>query len=345
MARIGWDDQLVIDAWVEFMRVNQNRSRRTLEAYRLALTRLQEFAREAAGRVSILELDGEQLELFTGLWLHKRGVVARSRKPYISAVRGFFQWCRERGHIDMNAAAALGHPRTGKPLPNVISLADAERLMNAPDLGTFKGIRDSAILHLLVGAGLRVSGLCRLNEGDLYRDTMSGRSRLFIRVIEKGEKERVLPLPREAEAILMVYLGHEELADIDRNTLDRRGRADKVLFVSTRNSTVAEHAYRGEERRLGRQSVHDLVQTYGAPLGIPAKHLHPHALRHLYGTELTEGDVPTLSVQDLMGHADPKSSAVYTALSVRKKTRIVDQHSPLAKLRTPVSEMLKRLPG
>lgn len=343
--KTGWTDGQVVDAWVEFMRLNQNRSRRTLEAYRLALTRLQEFARETAGRVSILELDGEQLEVFTGLWLHKRGVVARSRKPYISAVRGFYQWCVERGHIDKNAAVALGHPRTGKPLPNVISLANAERLMNAPDLGTFKGIRDSAILHLLVGAGLRVSGLCRLNEGDLYRDAVNGRSRLFIRVMEKGEKERVLPLPREAEAILMVYLGHEELAEIDRDTVDRRGHADRVLFVSTRNSTVSEHAYRGEERRLSRQSVHDLVQAYGTPLGIPAKHLHPHAMRHLYGTELTEGDVPTLSVQDLMGHADPKSSAVYTALSVRKKTGLVDAHSPLAKMRTPVSEMLKRLPG
>lgn len=345
MARNGWSDGQVIDAWVEFMRLNQNRSRRTLEAYHLALTRLQEFARETVGGMSILDLDGEQLELFCGLWLHKRGVVARSRKPYISAVRGFYQWCRERGHIDKNAAGALGHPKTGKPLPHVISLADAERLMNAPDLATFKGIRDSAILHMLVGAGLRVSGLCRLNEGDLYRDTIKGRSRLLVRVIEKGEKERVLPLPREAEAILMVYLGHEELAEIDRNTLDRGGRPDKVLFVSTRNSTVSEHAYRGEERRLSRQSVHDLVQAYGTPLGIPSKHLHPHALRHLYGTELTEGDVPTVSVSDLMGHADPKSTAVYTSLSVRKKVRIVDEHSPLAKLRTPVSELLKRLPG
>lgn len=331
---------------MEFMKLNQARSARTIEAYRLALVRLQEFAASAAGGVvdSITELDGEALELFCGLWLHRKGVVARSRKPYISAVRGFFLWCRERGHIDQNAAAALAHPRTGRRLPQVISLANAERLMNAPDLGTFKGIRDSAILHLLVGAGLRVSGLVSLNEGDLHRDVIGGRSRMFLRVIEKGDKERLVPLPREAESILLVYLGHEELADIDRDTLDRHGRADKVLFVNTRNTTVAEHDHRGEERRLSRQAVHDLVQAYGQKLGIPVAHLHPHAMRHLYGTELTEEDVPTLTVQSLMGHADPKTTAIYTELSIRKKVRVVDEKGPLAKMKTPVSEMLKRLP-
>jgi len=341
MASRGWSDDLAIDAWMEYMRMNQNRSPRTLEAYRLAMSRLKEFMQ---GR-PIMEATGEELDVFCGLWLHRKGVVARSRKPYISAVRGFYLWCQVRGLIDSNTAKALEHPRTGLSLPNVITLANAERLMNAPDLATFKGIRDSAILHVLLGAGLRVSGLVGLNEGDLYRDTLNGRSRMYLRVTEKGDRQRLLPLPREAEAILLVYLGHEDLADIDRETVNRQGRPDKVLFVSTRNSTVAEHAFRGEERRLSRQSVHDIVQNYGTAVGIPAQQLHPHAMRHLFGTELTEGDVPTLSVQNLMGHADPKSTAIYTELSIRKKTHIVDAHSPLSKMRTPVSELLKRLPG
>ena len=152
-------------------------------------------------------------------------------------------------------------------------------------------------------------------------------------------------VPREAEAILMVYLGHEELHAIDRHTTNRYKRADQVLFVSTRNSTVAEGSFLGEERRLSRQSVHEMIQKYGLRLGIPARHLHPHAFRHMFGTELTEEDVPSLSVQNLMGHTDAKSTAIYTELSMRKKTRVVDAHGPLAKIRTPVSELLKRLPG
>ena len=152
-------------------------------------------------------------------------------------------------------------------------------------------------------------------------------------------------VPREAEAVLMVYLGHEDLHEIDRHTTNRHKRADKVLFVSTRNSTVAEGSFIGEARRISRQSVHEMIQKYGVPLGIPAKHLHPHAFRHLFGTELTEEDVPSLSVQSLLGHSDPKSTAIYVELSMRKKARAVDAHGPLAKVRTPISELLKRLPG
>lgn len=337
----NWTDAAAIDAWIAYLEINKNRSPRTLEAYRLAVERLQVFMADR----SILTADPVDLEAFCGLYLHKKGVVAQSRKPYISAVKGFYAWCRGRGVIHADVALELEHPKTGRPLPNTIGLAEAERLMCAPDLSTFIGIRDCAILHLLIGCGLRVSGLCNLNEGDLFQVDIGGRPRLALRTTEKGDRERQLPVPREAEAILRVYLAHEEMGEIDRNVIDRNGRSEKVLFVSTRNTTVTADRFRGEERRLTRQAIHDIVQKHGLPLGIPAHKLHPHAMRHLFGTELTEGDAPTLSVQSLMGHADPKSTAIYTELAMRKKTQLVDQHAPLAKIRTPVSELLKRMPG
>lgn len=336
----NWTDDQAIDAWIAYMEVNQNRSLRTLEAYRLALVRLKEFM----GDRQLLTADRAELETFCGLWLHRRGVVAQSRKPYISAVRGFFHWCRAKGVLEFNEAAELEHPKIGRPLPNTISLANAERLMCAPDLGTFIGIRDAAIMHVLIGCGLRVSGLVGLNESDLHQVDINGAPRLAVRTLEKGNRERQVPVPREAEAILRVYLAHEEMAEIDRGVVGRHWGRDKVVFVSTRNSTVTADRFRGEERRLSRQAIHEIIQRHGLPLGIPEHHLHPHALRHLYGTELNEGDVPTLTLSNLMGHADPKSTAIYTELSMRRKTALVDLHSPLAKIRTPVSELLKRMP-
>lgn len=340
MARAFQTDDQAIDAWMEYLGIAQNRSPRTLEAYRLAVERLVEFAQPQ----SILTLEPDALEVFCGLWLHKKGIVALSRKPYISAIKGFFAWASAKDVIERNPALDLQHPKTGSALPRTISLANAERLMCAPDLDTFLGIRDSAMLHLLVGCGLRVSGLVGLNQGDLRYLQIDGKHRMCVLVTEKGDKERLVPVPREATAILQVYLGHEELAAIDRAVTDRHGKPDKVLFVSTRNSTVTPDRHRGEERRLTRYSVHDIIQRYGKRVGIPEAELHPHALRHLYGTELTEGDVPTITTQGLMGHADPKSTAIYVELSMRKKTRVVDQHAPLAKIKTPVSELLKRLP-
>lgn len=340
MARAFNTDEQAIDAWIEYLGVAQNRSPRTLEAYRLAVARLVDFMQPR----SILVADPDELEVFCGLWLHKKGIVALSRKPYISAIKGFFAWATQKGVIERNPALELQHPQTGQPLPRTISLANAERLMCAPDLGTFIGIRDSAMLHLLIGCGLRVSGLVGLNLGDIRSVDIAGRQRLQLLVLEKGDKERLVPVPREAAAILQVYLGHEDLAAIDRAITDRRGKPDQVLFVSTRNSTVTPDRHRGEERRLTRYSVHDIIQRYGKRVGIPEAELHPHALRHLYGTELTEDDVPTLTTQGLMGHADPKSTAVYVQLSQRKNFGIVDKSAPLAKIRTPVSELLKRLP-
>jgi site-specific recombinase XerD len=322
------------------MEVNRGRTVRTIEAYRSALMRLREFM---AGK-PLVEADVMDLEMFTGLWLHKKGVIARSRKPYISAVKGFYAWLEASGKRKGNAAQALVHPMTGAPLPRAITLANAERLMWAPDMSTFVGIRDAAIMSLLIGCGLRVTGLTGLNESNLQTVEIECQPRLTIRTTEKGNKERIMPVPREAEALLRVYLGHEDLAGVDRSFSGKGGRTDKVLFVSVRSTRLAAHEHIGEKRRLTRRAIYDLIRRHGKRAGIPESELHPHAMRHLFGTELLEDDTSMLSIQELMGHADPKSTAVYTHLAMRKKMATVDKAAPLAKMKTPVSELLKRLP-
>lgn len=334
-------DEMAIDAFCDWLNVSRGRSVRTAEVYRLALARLGEFMRPR----SILEADGSELEAFTGLWLHKKGVVAVSRKPYVSAVRVFFGWAQMRGLLPAGLPTRdLQHPKTGRKLPRAMSLASAERLMWAPDMGTFVGLRDAAMMALLMGCGLRVSGLVALNEGDLQMVTVGRDVRMVVLVLEKGDKERRVPVPREADALLRVYLAHEELATIDRDVTNRRGRPDRVLFVNTKHPTLDEHEHRGEARRLTRRGVWGVIQRHGEKQGIPPEELHPHAMRHLFGTELTEDDTPTLTTQDLMGHADPKSTEIYVTLSMRKKMKAIDQAAPLAKMRTPVSEFLKRVP-
>ncbi|OGB09890.1 MAG: hypothetical protein A3E79_08940 [Burkholderiales bacterium RIFCSPHIGHO2_12_FULL_61_11] len=333
-------DEQVIDDWLTYMEASRGRAVRTIETYRAALMRLKEFM---AGK-PLVDADAVELETFCGLWLHKQGVIAYSRKPYISAVKGFYAWLKSHGHVRGNAAKELLHPITGRPLPRTITLANAEKLMWAPDMGTFCGIRDAAILSLLIGCGLRVSGLTALNESDLQTIELECVTRLTIRVTEKGNRERRMPVPREAEALLRVYLGHEDLADVDRSFKGKGGRTDKVLFVSVRSTRLAAHEHVGEKRRLTRKAVHDIVQRHGKRIGIPIQELHPHAMRHLFGTELLEEDTSMLSIQELMGHADPKSTSIYTQLAMRKKMATMDRAAPLSKMKTPVSELLKRLP-
>ncbi len=341
MAQIEWTDEMAIDAFLDYLGMARGRSGRTQEVYRLALNRLREFM----GERSILTADGSEIEAFCGIWLHRKGVVARSRKPYVSAVRGFFHWASSRGALPSgNPATEVQHPKAGRRLPRTISLSNAERLMWAPDLSSFIGIRDAAILSLLMGCGLRVSGLVGLNEGDLQVIEVDNKPRMVLLTEEKGGKMRRMPVPKEADALLRVYLEHEDLGAIDRATMGKHGAPDKVLFVNTKHPTLAEHEHCGEARRLTRKGVHQMIQRYGQKLGIPSNELHPHAMRHLFGTELTEEDVPTITTQGLMGHADAKSTEIYVELSMRKKMRVVDQHAPLAKMRTPISEFLKRMP-
>lgn len=326
----------LIDDFLQHKQVNGGRSGRTIEIYRLALHRLVQFGADR----DPLKFTHDDLMLFTGVWLHKHGLRdPASRRTHIAAVRQFYAWLASNGRIGSNPASRIDYPKKGRRIPRLITLASAEKLMWAPDFSTFEGVRDGAMLALLVGGGLRVSGLVAMNESHITHDAIDGRDRIIIVVREKGDKERRLPIPPDADLMLRLYLDHPDLKEIDRTLPD----GDRVLFISTRNRTVPLHDYIGEKRRLNRRAVLDMIKRYGRAAGIPEDQLHPHAMRHLYGTELIEGDVATPNAQLLMGHADAKSTAIYTHTAMRKLTREVDRANPLAKMRTPVSDLLKQL--
>lgn len=284
----------------------------------------------------------DDLERFAGVYAHALKLSPRARRPLVSALRGFFAWlpsCKAAG-VAGNPAAALPQPKAGKPLPRAASLRDAEQLLMAPDVTTFMGMRDAAILAVLAGCGLRVSGLVRLNDSALtWYDDEQGRECLVLRALEKGDKERLVPVPHEAALLLRAYLGHEELAKIPRTLPD----GDAVLFVTTHNRTIPECDYYGEARRMTRAAILDMIKRYAERAGVPEAIAHPHALRHLYGAEMAEDDAPMLTQQALMGHSDPKSTAVYASLAHRKLRRTVDQSNPLAKMRAPLLETLRTL--
>lgn len=325
-----------VQAFLQWKRINKNRSARTIEVYGLGLRRLEEFF----GDRDPMAATHDELVLWSGKWLHDKGLKdPLSRKTHVAACREFYRWAASRGHIKMNPAATLAHARVGRRLPAVMTLEAAERLMWAPDYSTFMGVRDAAMLGLLIGCGLRVSGMVGLNESNLITEVIDGQPRLVLQVKEKGEKDRRIPVPVQADLLLRLYLEHPELAEVDRGLAD----GDRVLFVSTRNRNVPAHEYRGASRRISRKAVVAVIKRLGAMAGIDGKVLHPHAMRHLYGTELAEDDVPTNTASKLLGHSDPKSTQLYEHLAMRKMTRVTDKANPLAKVRTPVSDLLARL--
>lgn len=327
----------LFEEFLLFKADNDGVANRTVRAYRDCLARFEAWL----GDREPLKVRGDDLIVFCGPYLHKAlGLSPVSRTPYVAAIREFFRWASAvRGLIHSNPADAVPYPRKGRRLPRVLSLDNAERLMWAPNFDTFEGVRDAAMLGVLLGCGVRVSGLVSLNEGHLITQLVDGEPRLALRPTEKGAKERLVPVPRETDLLLRVYLEHPALDQIQRDTAD----GDRVLFVTTRNRRVPAHLYYGEARRFSTRGVQVMLHRHGRTAGVPADQLHPHAMRHLYGTELAESDVNVIERQNLLGHEDPKSTAIYTHLAMRKLTRTVDKANPMGKVSTPVTGLLDQL--
>lgn len=329
-----------IESWLQFKASQHNAASTTGTRYRRALVRLQDWLSAQDPSVSLLDITAEQLEDYTGPVLHKLGQSPRSRRVAVAAFRGFFGWAKRRGLVKRNPAEYLEPPRGGRRLPTVASERTAEALLMQPDLNTFLGVRDATILTLLIGCGLRVSEVCALNEGHLLwgRDP-DGRERLTLKVHGKGSNERLAPASAEARVMLHAYLGHAERESMDLVLDD----GDKPLFVTTNRRDIPAHLYRGEARRIRIGAVQDMVFRHGRAAGLDDKELHPHALRHLFGTLLAEQDVDIRTIQVLLGHRDISTTQIYTHLAMRKLNQVMDQAGPLKHLRSPGRDLARHL--
>lgn len=281
----------------------------------------------------------DDLELFAGLVAHHRGLSPRSRMPLIAAMKSFYKWAGRRAGLRGNPAANLVYPDAGRRLPVPATIETAEKLLMQPDVSTLMGLRDAAIIATLVGTGIRISGLVGMNESALLWAEIDQLRVLDIKVKEKGGRERIVPVPSEAQVLIRAYLAHPELEAVDRQLKN----ADRVLWISTRNNMVGPHDYRGERRRLGPKAVREMIIKYGERAGCPRDHLHPHAFRHLFGTQLAEHDVDPFQRMALMGHADIKSTEVYTHLALKKLRETSKRSNPLRDIRAPVLDSAREI--
>lgn len=324
----------LIERFLSYKLHNQGRAQRTIELYRFALGRFGEFL---DGKDPLV-VTQDELVAYAGVWLFKKGIQPVNRRYHITAVREFYSWLHRSRLIGGNPAAFVPYPKIPHSTPRSLALNNLQLIMAQPDMNTFEGLRDATMLALLADCGLRVSGLVSLNESNVVHDAHDGQPCVCIRLLEKG-RERIIPVPPVADLLLRIYLEHPELKEIDRKLKS----GDRVLFVTLRNRRHPAGEYRGEHRRFSARTVNDMIVKYGERAGIPRDQLHAHAFRHLYGTELAEEEVDLLIRQRLMGHADPKTTSIYTSLALRKLTKEARRGSPLSKITTPVSEVLQRL--
>ena len=298
-----------VSAFVTHLRTERHASPHTVSAYERDLNSLVAFAREKSPRLA--DTRGIDVYLLRG-WLGQlsRTLAASSVARKIAAARTWMRWMRRRGELTESPADELATPKVRRPLPTFLGVDAAKEVVEAPNLETATGVRDRAFLELLYGSGLRVGELVRLAPGDVDLREAT------VRVLGKGNKERVVPVGRKCVEAVQAYLERrEELRHPRTGAFDAR-----ALFLSVRG------------RRLGARAVQGLVHKYGA-LGAGRADLHPHALRHTCATHLLDGGADLRSIQEMLGHASLSTTQRYTHVSMDHLMKVYDAAHPLAKNR------------
>ncbi len=277
-----------VDAFLEYLRLNENGSLHTVRAYESDLSQFLRFLSDQAGRRRVdltpPDFDHQQIRAFLGD-LHRRGNTRASVARKLAAIRAFGRYLRREGVRETDPAALVGTPKREQRLPAHLGEGEMARLLDMPDASQPLGRRDRAILELFYASGLRLSELVGLDIGDVDL-----RSRV-VRVLGKGGKERIIPFNKSTEAALRAWLK-------DWEELSRRPAAD-ALFLN----------YRGG--RLSTRSVDRLVRRYVAACSTRFG-ISPHALRHSFATHLLERGADLRAIQELLGHARLSTTQRYT---------------------------------
>jgi len=275
---------LLIDQYLNFLIVEKGLSANTIESYNRDLIRYWDFLK--INQIEQISESDTAVILKYLIAIRNEGLSARSRARHIVTLRGFYQFLVQEKVLKKDPSATIDLPKTGLRLPDFLSVQDIRRLLEMPDPGKPKGLRDAAMLELLYAAGLRVSELINLEIGTLYLEAG------FVRVFGKGSKERVVPIGGYAREKLETYI------KIARPGL-LKNIPSKFLFVARAGKPMT------------RQGFWKLLKKYAKLSGIQKK-ITPHSVRHSFASHLLEGGADLRSVQIMLGHSDISTTQIYT---------------------------------
>lgn len=238
-------------------------------------------------------------------WLVGRGFAKSSLSRKLSALRSLFRFLHESGEIEVNPALSLTGPKKPRRLPSVATQMEIERLLSAPDVGTEAGIRNRAILETIYAAGLRVAEVHSLNL-----DSVDLKNQELV-VTGKGSKTRAALMGQSAVAWIQRYLQHVRPKWNSRSSND-------AVWLNQKGG------------RLSVRSIQRLVKHYSVLAGLPTD-FHTHSLRHSFATHLLDGGADLRVLQDLLGHASPSTTQIYTHVSTEQARNVYLNSHPRAK--------------
>jgi len=295
--------ELCVKAFLRYLNSQRNASKHTVLAYEKDL---QKFCDGAGKGLDWRKVDHQQIRAFLSE-LMRNGLSKPSTARALASLRSFYKWMAREGLVDQNPAALVSTPKLAKKLPRVPTMEEVNRLLDSalPENAAFPA-RDRVIFELLYGCGLRNSELVGIQLDDISW------SNELIRVRGKGKKERLSPLGDAANAAIREYLPERQ------HILDAKRRSSAALLINLRGGSLTT-------RSVGR-----IVKAIAIARGL-SPDVHPHTLRHAFGTHMLEEGADLRAIQELLGHERLSTTQRYTQLTSGHITRVYDATHPRAK--------------
>lgn len=299
----------ILEDYSYYLRMERQMSPNTVAAYVRDVRGLQEFlssnsqSLSSAAESSSLE-KAATTEIESYLASRSADISKRTQARLLSALRTFYDWLVLEGSRPDNPCLLIDMPKLGRYLPDVLSREEVASILDAPDAKTLNGRRDRAILMFLYGCGLRVSEACGLKLSCIYEEEG------IVRVIGKGDKERLVPVAPACVSALKEYL------------------ADRPAPASDQARDLAFLNKFGEA--LSRVSVFKMVKAYAMAAGVN-KEISPHTFRHSFATHMIENGADLRVVQEMLGHESILTTEIYTHIDTATWQSAIMEHHPLAR--------------
>ncbi|WP_375418018.1 site-specific tyrosine recombinase XerD [uncultured Hymenobacter sp.] len=285
-----------------YLQLEKSLSPNSVEAYARDVRKLQQFLEMERVGASPTQVTTRLLRDFLAT-LTDLGLGATSQARTLSGLKAFFNFLIMEDLLKLDPTDTLEAPKTGRHLPDTLSYPEVETLLGAIDLSTDEGLRARALLEVLYSSGLRVSELTDLRLSNIYADQG------FIKVLGKGNKERLVPIGREALKHLNFYLSGV------RGHLDIKPGSEDIVFLNARGS------------QLSRITVFTTIKKLAERAGLRLS-ISPHTFRHSFATHLIEGGADLRAVQEMLGHASITTTEIYTHLDRDYLRQVITEFHP-----------------
>ncbi len=297
--------QLNIRHFTNYLKLERSLSANSVNAYIHDVEMLHQFMTMSHPNVGPVKLTSSHLQEFLQ-YINELGMSAHSQARILSGIKGFYKFLMFEELIDKDPTALIEGPKLGRKLPDTLSYVEIEKLFHAIDQSRPEGGRNRAMLEVLYSSGLRVSELVELKLNNVYADIG------FLRVIGKGNKERLVPIGRDALKYLKIYI--DEIRGKLPHKPPQKG-FDSYVFLN-RNG-----------RKLTREMVFMIIKALAVQTGLN-KSISPHTFRHSFATHLIEGGADLRAVQEMLGHESITTTEIYTHLDRDYLRQVIQEFHP-----------------